>query len=265
MKNRRKPLHIETKPAIATLSPPSTHTHSCRRKKRSSSLRQRDGRGVAGNKDVAQPAQPAQVARAQAASKHKRVIEHLDDHLARGDDDGSLHGAGGRAGKVVRVAVSLAAVQGADHARVAGVEHLEQVELAAAGRVGPARAAAVLLGARDEGVEGPDGGHVAARRVERHGELEQEELRGAAEAVVRHGARPIVAAAVVRGAQAVREDDDLGRRWERGVGEHRRAGGVAGARGGGVGERGAEGRVPDSRGRAAVVVQECQARGGAGG
>lgn len=67
---------------------------------------------------------------------------------------------------------------------VARGEDLVDVDLAAACL--PAAAVAVLHGARDAAVEGPEGGHVAvetALAVMRHLEVEKEDLVGAREAL----------------------------------------------------------------------------------
>lgn len=63
-------------------------------------------------------------------------------------------------------------------------QNLEDVHLTTAGL--PAAAGAVLLGARNAAVEGPDGGHVtveAAVAIERHLEVEEEDLVDATEAL----------------------------------------------------------------------------------
>lgn len=147
--------------------------------------------------------------------------------LLAAHDDGGLERAAGGAGKVVGVAAGLVAVDAADAARLARGEDLEQVQLAAAGRVAPAAARAVLLSARDERVEHPDGGHVGGTGggVVRHGELEQEDFRGAAEAVVRDAARARVAAQAVRGARSVGEEDDFAARGQLHVAERLGRGG----------------------------------------
>lgn len=108
----------------------------------------------------------------------RRLVHH---------EHGGLHRRGRRAQEVIRVAALRVAVDGRLAARVARVEDLEEVELAAARRPARAVGRAVLQGPRDLRVQHPDGGHVCVYgrgdRVVRHGEFEEEELRGAGEAV----------------------------------------------------------------------------------
>ena len=145
-------------------------------------------------------------------------------------------------------------MQRSHHAGIPRIQHLEKIQLAAAVRVAPALTCPVLVRARDERVEHPDGGHVRARSIQRHGEFDEEDLRGAAETVVSDSAWTVVAAAIIRSASFVREEDDFHGIEECGIGEDGGGGGIATTAGLGVGEGGAELRAPKTGGRAAVEV-----------
>lgn len=155
--------------------------------------------------------------------------------------------------EVIRAARAVGHVEGALALGVPGGQDLEDVELAAAGA--PARASLVLGSAGDGGVEGPDGGHIgvraaggpgpragrAARPVRGHLELEEEDLVGAAEALVRDRGDAREAAAGV--ALFRREDGEFRVGGDQDVFEDFRGRGAAGA--GGVEVR--EGKAPDTR------------------
>lgn len=157
--------------------------------------------------------------------KGGRVVEshELDAGLVK--DDGCLHGGGGGAGKVVVGPASLprGLVELGDELLGAGRDDFKQIQLAAP--TGPAAAvrSPVLGCAGHTGVQGPDGGHVrvyGARVVGRHGEFKEEDLGGAAEALVGRRARLVEAARRVAWLVAV--DDEFRVGGDGGGGQHLR-------------------------------------------
>ena len=155
------------------------------------------------------------------------------------------------------------------HIRRPGTQCFENIQLAAAVRVAPARAAAVFLRPGDEGVEEPDGGHVT-RACTWHGEFEQKHLLRAAKAVVCRDAWAIVATpcAVLAAAGRAGEKDNFVV-VEEDVGEGLRGGSCCCARGGSVRKGGAKVGGPDAggagAGTAAHVVEEDNVVGCTGG
>lgn len=123
---------------------------------------------------------------AEAGGELDITVKDLDRHLAAlsikdgGDLDLPVDGAV----KVVGRAAVGVGVEGALGLGVAGRKNFKDIKLAAA-RL-PAGAVAILLGAGDFGVQGPDGRHVTvetALSVERHVKLEEEHLGVAREAI----------------------------------------------------------------------------------
>lgn len=122
----------------------------------------------------------------QGAVKGDGRIKHLEHGLLVLHEHSDLDGTVGGADKVVRVATGEARVKGRLAAGVAGSKSLPKVEFTAAGGPARARGRAVLESAGDLSVEHPNGRHVhvvTRSAIIGHGELHEEELLSAVEAI----------------------------------------------------------------------------------